>query len=80
MRLGAECKHCNKKPEKFVNNYHADIHSLTALRLKIKVLRVGILGEDARMGRIGGTPQFRNLRAISPQLRALHPRLRRISL
>ena len=24
----------------------------------------------------GGTPQFRNLRAISPQLRALHPRLR----
>ena len=35
MRLGAECKHCNKKPEKFVNNYHADIHSLTALRLKI---------------------------------------------
>ena len=49
MRLGAECKHCNKKPEKFVNNYHADIHSLTALEFKIKVLRVGILGEDARM-------------------------------
>ena len=47
MRLGAECKHCNEKPEKFVNNHHADIHSLTALR--DKVLRVGILGEDARM-------------------------------
>ena len=38
-----------QKTRKFVNSYHADIHSLTALRLKIKVLRVGILGEDARI-------------------------------
>ena len=59
MRLGAECKHCNKKPEKFVNNYHADIHSLTALRLKI---RFCVSGSLARM------PEWRHT-AISESTR-----------
>ena len=47
-----------QKTRKICHNYHADIHSLTALRLKIKVLRVGILGEDARMGRMAAHRNF----------------------
>ena len=46
-----------QKTRKFVDNYHPDTHSLTALRLD-KVLRVGILGDDARMGRMAAHRNF----------------------
>jgi len=45
----AQWKHCNRKAEKFVNIYSADIRSFTALRLETKALHVWIHGEVARI-------------------------------
>ena len=68
------CKYCNRKPENFVTFIMTDLHSVTAPTLKIqRCLRVGTLGEDAR---IAARTQFRICAPFHHNCETLHLRLR----
>ena len=65
-----------QKTRKFLQIYYTDIHSATALRLKIKVLRVGILGEDCLNG---GDAAISDLRANFTTIASAPSKAARIS-
>ena len=55
-KLGVECKHCNKKREKFLKFINTIFTTLYRRVSNTKVARVGILGEDCLNC---GTQRFR---------------------